>query len=108
MPRLEEIPSELLEGILVEAAKDDILSRNTIPFFSHLWKRLISQHPPQKFKWYKRTWSQQGYNLAVVLEAALQGHFEVLKWLKENGCPFNKSVCTAAAEGHLEILVVER
>ncbi len=33
------------------------------------------------------------------------GHLEVLKWLRANGCPWNEEVCgLAATEGHLEIL----
>jgi hypothetical protein len=35
----------------------------------------------------------------------LDGHLEVLKWAKENGCPWNENVCNNAAKnGHLEIL----
>ena len=38
--------------------------------------------------------------------AALNGHLEVLKWARENGCPWDSATCTYAAEnGHLEVLV---
>ena len=37
--------------------------------------------------------------------AAWNGHLEVLKWARENGCPWNELICTnAALNGHLEVL----
>lgn len=37
--------------------------------------------------------------------AAEGGHFEVLKWCRENGCPWTEATCTLAArEGQFEIL----
>jgi uncharacterized protein YabN with tetrapyrrole methylase and pyrophosphatase domain len=37
--------------------------------------------------------------------AAENGHLEVLKWARENGCPWNKDTCmNATREGHLEVL----
>ena len=37
--------------------------------------------------------------------AAKNGHLEVLKWLRENGCPWDDWTCLYAAEyGHLEVL----
>ena len=33
------------------------------------------------------------------------GHLHILKWLRENGCPWNKSTCSwAAKNGHFETL----
>ena len=104
MAWLEAIPYEVLEGILLEAARIDIVSANTIPFVSHLWKRLLSQHPPEQLKWYDMSWTQKEYNIHIAQEAAFRGHFEVLKWLKENGCPFGDACTPAATGGHLEIL----
>ena len=38
-------------------------------------------------------------------EAALNGHLEVLKWARENGCPWDSFTCSyAALNGHLEVL----
>ena len=38
-------------------------------------------------------------------EAALNGHLECLKYLHENGCPWNEKTCEyAASNGHLECL----
>ena len=38
-------------------------------------------------------------------DAARGGHLEVLKWARENGCPWDERMCTYAAEGgHLEVL----
>ena len=37
--------------------------------------------------------------------AAENGHLEVLKWARANGCPWNEETCRAAASsGHLEML----
>ena len=37
--------------------------------------------------------------------AASGGHFEILKYAHEKGCPLNEEICEAAAAGgHLEIL----
>jgi hypothetical protein len=37
--------------------------------------------------------------------AAQNGHLEVLKWLRENNCPWNEYTCAnAACNGYLEIL----
>jgi hypothetical protein len=37
--------------------------------------------------------------------AAKGGHFEVLKWARENGCPWDENTCYLAAEGgYLEVL----
>ena len=37
--------------------------------------------------------------------AAKNGHLEVLKWARENGCPWDWRTCTyAALNGHLEVL----
>jgi hypothetical protein len=37
--------------------------------------------------------------------AAKGGHLEVLRWARENGCPWDEMTCTnAAACGHLEVL----
>ena len=37
--------------------------------------------------------------------AALGGHLEVLKWLRSNGCPWSEGTWEAAAQGgHLEML----
>ena len=37
--------------------------------------------------------------------AADHGHLDVLKWLRENGCPWDEETCAYAARGgHLEVL----
>jgi hypothetical protein len=37
--------------------------------------------------------------------AAAGGHLEVLKWARDNGCPWDEETCSEAVEsGHLEIL----
>jgi len=37
--------------------------------------------------------------------AAKSGHLEVLKWVRENGCSWSQDTCSQAVEnGHLEVL----
>ena len=37
--------------------------------------------------------------------AAMHGHLEVLKWLRDNDCPLNLRTSSCAAEGgHLDVL----
>ena len=37
--------------------------------------------------------------------AAFHGHLEMLKWARENGCPWDECTCAVAAQnGHLEML----
>ena len=39
------------------------------------------------------------------MEAAKYGHLEVLKWARENGCPWDEVTCAYAAKGgHLDVL----
>jgi hypothetical protein len=38
-------------------------------------------------------------------DAAGGGHLEVLKWARENDCPWDELTCVSAAKhGHLEVL----
>ena len=35
----------------------------------------------------------------------MNGHLEILKWARANGCPWNEKTCShAAMNGHLDIL----
>ena len=43
--------------------------------------------------------------LGRVLMLLMNGHLEVLKWARENGCDWDSNTCSYAAEnGHLEVL----
>ena len=45
------------------------------------------------------------WNEETCEEAARGGHLDVLKYLHENGCPWNEKACEHAAEmGHLDVL----
>ena len=45
------------------------------------------------------------YHTGTCGAAALGGHFEVLQWAREHGCPWDQFTCSRAAEGeHLEVL----
>jgi hypothetical protein len=45
------------------------------------------------------------WNKDTCSEAALFGHLEVLKWIRKNGCPWDTDTCSSAARrGHSEIL----
>jgi len=44
-----------------------------------------------------------------ILQAARNGHLDVLKWARDNGCPCNKSTCSETARnGHLEVDLGQR
>jgi hypothetical protein len=44
------------------------------------------------------------WNNATCSYAAKGGHFDVLLWARENGCPWDNTCASAAEGGHLEIL----
>ena len=49
----------------------------------------------------RRPWNEA----TACMKAAEAGHLEVLKWARENGCPWDKRTCEFAAYyGHLEVL----
>jgi len=62
------------------------------------------------FKWFKTYNTQHKIKYDMGGEqscwhAVKYGHFELLKWLHENGCPWNEASCNYAAEnGRLDIL----
>ena len=44
-------------------------------------------------------------NKRTCQRASWDGHLEILKWARENGCPWNEDTCANAAEnGYLEVL----
>ena len=53
-------------------------------------------------------WARQNgcpWNGGPCTTAAFGGHLEVLKWARENGCPWGELTCAQAAKGgHLEVL----
>ena len=57
----------------------------------------------------RATWAIQDFGLTPTRwwcsEAAAGGHLDVLKWLRNEGCPWDEWTCSAAANvGHLEVL----
>ena len=45
------------------------------------------------------------FTAEVCAKGAGSGNLELLKWMRENGCPWNAGTCTnAALGGHLEVL----
>ena len=39
------------------------------------------------------------------MKILVRGHLEILKWARENGCPWNEDTYSSAAKnGHLEVL----
>ena len=50
-------------------------------------------------------WNSNYRSGGTCAEAARGGHFELLQWAHENGCPWGKKTCEAAADnGQLEVL----
>jgi len=44
--------------------------------------------------------------LSCALAAASGGHVQVLKWMKEVGCPVDPKICTEAMRnGHVEVVL---
>jgi len=45
------------------------------------------------------------WNQVVCTKAAMHGHLELLKWAREQGCNWNENTCSfAASGGHLKVL----
>ena len=86
---------EVVDAILGRLDKfDSVAARNTCC----LWYAIaVTRHkvPDDGHVW--------GRTYASTL--AKRGHFEVLKWARANGCPWDEATCAAAADGgHVSIL----
>lgn len=56
-------------------------------------------------RFYGVTWRSAAIGLQLTEIAAKEGHLEMLKWAREEGCPWDQNTCRCAAErGHLEVL----
>ena len=60
-------------------------------------------------EWMYRKYPYLLSNEQLCTNAALNGHFEMLKWLHDHHCPWNEDTCSfAALNNHLEILIWAR
>merc|ERR1711934_763716 len=58
----------------------------------------------ETLQWLK---TQEGFKLieGLLSSACKGGHFEILGWLRSEGCPWDEETCAGAAgNGHLEVL----
>ncbi len=87
---LEVLPNEILCQIFEYLP---VMWRIVCRSVCQRWRHLLLTMPIKRF------W----FHFAV--EAAGGGHLEVLKWARNQGCPWNARTCANAAEkGHLEVL----
>ena len=95
-PFLGNLPPEILDVVV----KDLGWSQTTFAFAGKACRELVkrvrdtSAAPRPKF---------------LCEYAAQEGHLGVLRWARQNGCPWNEETCAYAARGgHLEVLLWAR
>jgi len=99
------LPIEVVDLILAEAARGDILTTFIIPFVCHQAKKRMSLLYPPRFIPPEQEVEHSRKRVKVAEEAAKRGHLRVLKWLKAIGWPIDsKTFYEAAAGGHLDVL----
>ena len=119
MNNLLDLPNELILLILRQFINDpykepiiSLTSKELSKFF--IPKTGIPITQPMAFegrlsllKWVKsnKKFSENVWDESTCVAAAKGNQLEVLRWLKDIGCPWNKNACLfAAKEGHVEIL----
>jgi len=69
-------------------------------FVSHNWNLMAKKIENQLLEFESNS---------SIMEYALNGHLEVLKWAREIGCPWNEDTCSNIAKnGHFEVLKWDR
>ena len=93
---------------------DEIITRNElnvlkyISKFKNLSTNRICEISSLKGNLEILKWARENncpWDESTCSHAARGGHLEILKWARENGCPWDENTCSYAAfGGHLEIL----
>jgi len=66
--------------------------------------RVASTNNLEFLKWAREV-KQCAWNYWTIIQAAIQGNLEMVKYCVENDCPMNEKACAHAAdEGHLDVL----
>jgi hypothetical protein len=80
------------------------INQNCVPY-GQVYKNIAFHGNLELFKWLKINVASLQWDIYTCSEAALNGHFELLKWIRQNGCEWDMNVCSnAALNGHFEIL----
>ena len=103
----EDIPSELLEVILINLAREDLpslfITRLVCKSWNNILKNSVPLPPARRANFLQ---PRRPTAMRVMAAVARRGNLNLLKWLREQGSPWDEKVCRVAAkEGHLEILV---
>jgi len=96
----ERLPNEIQQAIL-ENIVNDRVTYVVIRFVSKGFK--VATEVLLGLKGGDDSWSAKARRFSK--EAAASGNLDLLKWGRENGCPWDEWTCTlAAAGGHLDTL----
>ena len=92
---MDTVPLELTQHILSFTGDSQPIAARCC----WTWWKLICGTPPEQ---QQHEWAKQSPRLQL---RSVVGSVSLLEWAKDNGCPWNESVCHAAAKhGHLEVL----
>ena len=99
---MEEAPLEILDKILYDAMKGDILTQAVISFVCPLWwERKATLLTKRRWKLREEARGPLG------VEAVRSGNLSLLMWLRDMGCPAWRTTLTmaeAAAAGSIPML----
>lgn len=92
------MPNEITAMILDNLDWVDAVAATWV---SRQWRQLLTTG-----RWRDRRPRSSHWNARVYMATvASRGHLEVLRWARENGCPWDDGPCTEAVKhGHLEVL----
>ncbi|AGO83378.2 Ankyrin repeat domain containing protein [Pandoravirus salinus] len=116
-----KVPNEILTMILGHLHASDAI---VAAWVNRRWYACSPPRPPQlgsrkRNEYYMEQWAKKGYlnvikwarnngcpwSRSTCASAAYGGRLDLVKWARKNGCPWNESTCAGAASGgHLDIL----
>jgi len=102
---LQDLPSELWEIILINLAREDLPSLFITRFVCRKWYNTLKESvplPPAR----RALGPRRPPAMRVMAIIARTANIKFLKWLREQGCPWDEKTFRGAARaGHLEILM---
>ena len=96
----EDIPSELLEAILINLAREDLPSLFITRLVCKTWLNILKNSvplPPAEPS--NHLAPRRPAAMKAIAAVASRGDIRLLKWLREQGCPWDEKVCREAARG---------